>query len=45
MHLDSGLLGSPPDNFTLTTTNKRIDQRLSDFQTGIGVAAPIALDT
>ena len=28
----------PPDNITLNPANKKIDQSLSDFQTGIGAA-------
>ena len=35
----------PPDNITLNPANKRIDQSLSDFQTGIIAAAPATLDT
>ena len=34
-----------PDNVRLNTANKRTDQRLSDFQTIIGVAAYASLDT
>ena len=34
----------PPDNFTLTSPNKRIDKSLSDFQTGSGAVAHATLD-
>ena len=33
----------PPDNFTITAAN-RIDQGLSDFQTGIAVVVHASLD-
>ena len=35
---------SPPENITLTPANRKADQHLSDFQTGIGVAAHASLD-
>ena len=35
----------PPDNVTLNPVNKRIDQNLSDFQTGIFAAAHTTLET
>ena len=34
----------PPDNITLNPANKRIDQNLSDFPTGIGAAAYATLN-
>ena len=34
----------PPDNITLNPTNKKTDQHLADFQTGIGAAAHATLD-
>ena len=34
-----------PDGITLNPANKRTDQCLSDFQTGIGTAAQATLDT
>ena len=34
-----------PDNITLNPASKRIDQCLSDFQTGTGAAAQCILDT
>ena len=36
---------TPPDNITLNSTNRKVDQSLSDFQTGIGAAAHAILDT
>ena len=36
---------SPPDIITLNPANKRIDQSLSDIQTGIGGAVHGTLDT
>ena len=36
---------SPLDNVTLNTANKKTDQSLSDFQTGIGAEASVTLDT
>ena len=35
----------PPDNISLNTSNKKTDQSLPVFQTGIGAAAPATLDT
>ena len=35
---------TPPDNITLTSTNRKTDQSLSEFQTGIGAAAHATLD-
>ena len=35
----------PPDNVTLTSANRKADQNLSDFQTGVGAAAHATLDT
>ena len=41
-----GFWGSlPPNNITLNPANKRTDQAISDFQTGIGTAAYATLDT
>ena len=34
----------PPYNITLNPANKKNDQSLSDFQTGIGVATHATLD-
>ena len=40
-----GFLASlPPDNFILTPASMRVDQSLSDIQTGIDVAAHATLD-
>ena len=36
---------TPPDNITLTPASRRADQSLSEFQTGIGAAAHITLNT
>ena len=36
---------TPPDNITLTPVNRKTDQSLSEFQTGIGAAAHAILDT
>ena len=36
---------TPPDNITLNSANRKVDQSLSDFQTGIGAAADVTLDT
>ena len=41
--VDSGP-STPPDNITLNTTNRKADQSLSDFQTGVGAAAHATLD-
>ena len=35
---------TPPENITLTPANRRADQNLSDFQTGVGAAAHATLD-
>ena len=35
---------TPPDNITLTPANRKVDQSLSRFQTGIGAAASATLD-
>ena len=35
---------SPPDNITLNPANKKTDQSLSEFHTGIGAAAHATLD-
>ena len=35
---------TPPDNITLTSANRRADQGLSEFQTGISAAAHATLD-
>ena len=34
---------TPPDNITLTSANRKADQSLSEFQTGIGAAAHATL--
>ena len=34
----------PPDDITLNHSNKKVDQGLSDFQTGIGEAVHASLD-
>ena len=36
---------TPPDNITLTPANRKADQSLSEFQTGIGGAAYTTLNT
>ena len=36
---------TPPDNITLTLANRKADQNLSDFQTGIGATVHATLDT
>ena len=36
---------TPPDNITLSSTNRKADQSLSDMQTGVGAAAHATLDT
>ena len=36
---------TPPDNITFTFSNRKADQFLSDFQTGVGAAAYATLDT
>ena len=36
---------TPPDNISLNSANKKADQSLSDFQTGIGAAAHATIDT
>ena len=40
-----GFQASSPPDLTLNPTNKRIDQSVSDFQTGIGPAVHATLDT
>ena len=39
------LASSPPDNITLNPANKRTDQSLSNFQTGIDAAAHATLNS
>ena len=36
---------APPDNISLISANRTVDQSLSDFQTGLGAAAHATLDT
>ena len=36
---------TPPDNISLNLANRKVDQSLSDFQTGLGAAAHATLDT
>ena len=36
---------TPPDNIRLNSANRKVDQSLSDFQTGLGAAAHATLDT
>ena len=36
---------TPPDNISLNSANRKVDQSLSDFQTGLGVASHATLDT
>ena len=36
---------TPPNNITLTSANRKVDQSLSEFQTGIGAANHVTLDT
>ena len=36
---------TPPDNISLNSANRKVDQSLSDFQTGLGAAAHVTLDT
>ena len=36
-------VSTPPDNITLNSANRKTDQSLSDFQTGVGAAAHITL--
>ena len=36
---------TPPDNITLTPANRKVDQTISEFQTGIHAAAHAILDT
>ena len=35
---------TPPDNATLNSANRKADQSLSDFQTGVGATAHATLD-
>ena len=36
---------TPPDNISLNSANRKVDQSLSDFQTGVGAVAHATLDT
>ena len=36
---------TPPDDISLNSANRKVDQSLSDFQTGLGAAAHATLDT
>ena len=36
---------SPPDNISMNSTNRKVDQSFSGFQTGVGAAAHVTLDT
>ena len=36
---------TPPDNITLNSASRKVDQSLSDFQTGVGATAHATLDT
>ena len=36
---------TPPHNMTLTPSNRKADQSMSEFQTAIGAAAHATLDT
>ena len=36
---------TPPDNISLNSANRKADQSLSDFQTGLGATAHATLDT
>ena len=36
---------TPPDNITLTSANRKADQNISDFHTGVGAAPHATLDT
>ena len=36
---------TPPDNISLNSANRKVDQSLSDFQTGVGATAHATLDT
>ena len=36
---------TPPDNISLNSANRKVDQSLSDFQTGVGATAHGTLDT
>ena len=36
---------TPPDNISLNSVNRKVDQSFSDFQTGVGAAAHATLDT
>ena len=38
-------VSTPPDNNSLNSANRKVDQSLSDFQTGLGAAAHVILDT
>ena len=37
-------VSTPPDNITLNFANRKADQSLTDFQTGVGATAHAALD-
>ena len=39
------LASTPPDNISLNSANRKVDQSLSDFQTGLGATAHATLDT
>ena len=36
---------TPPDNISLNSANRKVDQSLSDFETGVGATAHTTLDT
>ena len=36
---------TPPDNISLNSANRKVDQSFSDFQTGVGATAHATLDT
>ena len=36
---------TPPDNISLNSANRKVDQSLTDFQTGLGATAHATLDT
>ena len=39
------LASTPPDSISLNSANRKVDQSLSDFQTGVGATAHATLDT
>ena len=43
--IPSAVWTTPPDNISLNSANRKADQSLSDFQTGVGAAAYATLDT